>query len=83
MKLWKQNRLDKEHEISNDEIAKRFLESPYAKADGRNLGYRLIFFITSKDGLNSTWEWDENKGSINGSSDMIKILEIIKETTTK
>ena len=82
MKLWKQNRLDKEFELPNSEIAKQFLASTFPK---RYYSIRdaLVYFITSPDGLNSSWEWDEKRGSVDGSKDMIKILEIIKEIKTK
>jgi hypothetical protein len=85
MKLWKANRLDQEWELNNEEIAKRWVK--YEKARFENLnpspplthfltGTNLVYFISSKDGLNSSWDWDQCKGSIQGSKDMLEILDI-------
>lgn len=85
MKLWKENRLDQEWVLSAEEVAKRFMESGYAKEylNYGGVAMALVYFITSKDGLNSTWEWDEKKGSIEGSPDMLAILEIVEPKLLK
>jgi hypothetical protein len=79
MKLWKSNRLDQEWEMTNEEIAQKFMESGYAKTCWEFGGLRmaLVSFIASKDGLNSTWEWNEKRGSIEGSPDFLDILDRI------
>lgn len=78
MKLWKGNRLDAVYELSNKEIATRFLNSKYYSEE-ICIERALVDFITSKDGLNSTWEWDKKKSSITGSSDILEILDLIGE----
>ena len=76
MKLWKGNRVDAEYELSNKEIAEMFLKSKFAQvSDYTDRGF--LDFLTSPDGLNSTWEFDKKKGSIDGSKDMLEILDII------
>jgi hypothetical protein len=83
MKLWRYNRTDKEYVLANEEIAKRFLESNFYKErydKFRSTGMALVYFLISQEidgGLSSTWEWDETKGSINGSADMTEILDQI------
>ena len=64
MKLWKENKLDQEYELSHREIAKRFAESHYATKDSleyRPLRYLLTLFIASNDGLNSALDNNPNK----------------------
>lgn len=77
MKLWKENKVDKEWELSNKEIAEKFILSKYS--DYQYIGNALVDFISSSDGLNSIWEWDKTKGSIQGSKDMLEIIDIISE----
>lgn len=82
MKLWKGNRLNGEWELSNKEIATKFLKSSYYKKrydQYRGTVNALVFFITAKDGLDSTWEYDDKKGSVDGSKDMLEILDIIEK----
>jgi hypothetical protein len=79
MKLWKNNRLDAEWELDNKEIAKRFLESSYNNSENYNLVRGLVEFISDKDGLSSSWEWDKKKGSVEGNKDMLEILDIIEK----
>jgi hypothetical protein len=86
MKLWKGNRIDAEYELSNVEIAEKFIASEYFKKKYELYGSTdkaLVWFIGAKDGLNSTWEWDEKKGSIDGSIDVLEILNIIDKKNTK
>lgn len=84
MKMWKGNKTDREWELSNEEIAKRFLASEYAENENRRgTDMNLVLFIANKDGLHSTWEWDEAKGSITGSPDMLQILDLIREAQKK
>ena len=81
MKLWKENMLSQEWELDNNEIAKQFLNSDFYKDRYEKYGdtsRALVIFITDKSGLHSSWEWDEKKGSINGSKDMLNILDIIE-----
>jgi len=76
VKLWKGNRVDAEYELSNKEVAEKFLKSKFAqKSDFTDRCF--LDFLTSPDGLDSTWEFDEKKGSIDGSKDMLEILDII------
>ncbi len=79
MKLWKGNRISQEWELSNKEIAKQFLKSKYARSE-HFTATDLVLFISSKDGLNSSWDWEQTKGSIEGSKDMLEILDIIDKT---
>ena len=79
MKLWKENKLSEEWELSNKEIAKRFLDSEFNVEDS-STEICLVQFISDKHGLNSSWEWDK-KGSIEGSQDMLDILKTIDEET--
>lgn len=86
MKLWKDNRLDQAYERPNREIANEFLASDYYKSRherGLFIEQALVLFITGKDGLSSTWEWDERKGSINGSPDMLEILKMVESLCPK
>ena len=82
MKLWKENRIDKEWELSNKEIADRFLRSKYSLRPFHT-ERALVDFITAKDGLNSIWDWDKTKGSVMGSKDMLEILTLIEEDGKK
>lgn len=84
MKLWKENRLDQEHELANKEIAKQFLGSIYGKKpyEFGGIATALVYFIGDKTGLNSSWEWNEEKGSINGSKDMLEIIDIVRPQIT-
>jgi hypothetical protein len=82
VKLWKENRLNQEWELSNKEIAEKFMASDFYKnryEKYNSTDRALIWFISDKDGLNSTWEFDEKKGSIDGSPDVLEILDIIDE----
>jgi len=82
MKLWKENKNDKQWELDNREIAKQFLKSKYAELDYLNyygIGRALTSFICASDGLNSVWDWDEKKGSIDGSPDVLEIIKICRE----
>lgn len=57
MKLWRENKVAQEYEISHREIASGFLKSHYSSQenrDSRSLRYLLTLYICSKDGLNST-----------------------------
>lgn len=57
MKLWKENKIDQEYELSHKEIIEGFKKSSYYKRyknpDDIDLDYALRLYITSKDGLNS------------------------------
>lgn len=58
MKLWKDNRIDQEWELVEEEIADRFLASKWADAEAWPwpLDRRLRAFMTEKDdGLSSVW----------------------------
>lgn len=79
MKLWEENRLDKEYELSNEEVAKQFINSIYGKKpyEFGGVDMALITFISNKDGLNSSWEWNRQKGSIEGCPDILKIIDIV------
>jgi len=82
VKLWKGNRTDAEYELSNKKLAERFVKSDYfenAYKNTGNFGRALVEFISNKNGLDSSWEWDEKKGSIDGSKDMLEILDIIEQ----
>lgn len=87
MKLWKENKISQQWEMDNKEIAKRWVDyekERLAKLCPLDLKYlltgrNLVFFISSKEGLNSTWEWDLKKGSVEGSEDMLEILDIVDE----
>jgi len=81
MKLWKENRINQEWELSNKEIAHKFLLSKYSLRMYREKA--LVEFITAKDGLNSVWDWNKEKGSIMGSKDMLEILDIIEKEVSK
>lgn len=64
MKLWKDNRLDREYEMNHDEIYKKFVNDVYFHnwkhgLTRYNLYHSLIMFITCKDGLNSVFESDD------------------------
>ena len=78
MKLWKENRTDKPWEPSNKEIAKQFKESQFSEYNN-STEFNLINFISDPEGLDSIWEWDKKKGSIQGSPDILEILKIIEE----
>lgn len=54
MKLWKDNRLDQEHEIPNEDVAAGYLASDYAKV-AMPLERMLNLYIANPDGLSSTW----------------------------
>ena len=55
MKLWKENRLDQEYELPDEEVVKRFLT--WAETHQFNILDRaLADFICSKEGLNSSFE---------------------------
>lgn len=81
MKLWKENKVAQEYEMDNAEIANRFMQSQYYFEDEYvqyyGIGRALAFFISAKDGLNSIWEWDKNKGSIEGSPDVLAIIALV------
>ncbi len=79
MKLWKENKINQEWKLSNKEIAKQFLKSKYARSE-HFTATDLVLFISSNDGLNSVWDWERNKGSVNGSKDILEILDIIDKT---
>jgi len=84
MKLWKENRIDQEYELANEEIAKQFLGSIYGKKpyEFGGIATALILFISKPDGLNSSHDWDEKKGSIDGSKDILKIIDIVRPQIT-
>lgn len=79
MKLWKENKVNQEYELSNKEVAKRFLGSIYGKKpyEFGGIGMALIWFISQPEGLNSSHDWDEKKGSIDGSKDILEIIDIV------
>lgn len=83
MKLWRGNRVNQEWELSNEEIAHRFVQA--AGDDLKfcsNIPRSLANFIIGpedKGCLNSTWEYDEKKGSIDGSPDMLEIIDLIEK----
>jgi len=79
MKLWKENDINKEWDLENEEIVRRFLSSSFAK-ERTNFGitYCLINFITSVYGLNSVYEFDEEKGSIDGSEDILEMINLLR-----
>lgn len=80
MKLWRENKVRNEYELSNVEIARRFIvEYDVDLRKEIGLGRALCDFISSKTGLNSVWEWEQSKGSIDGSKDMLEILRMIDE----
>lgn len=58
MKLWKNNRLDSEYEMSEEDIARGFLASSYAEIPWP-LDRKLRLFMASKDGLSSVWVDDD------------------------
>lgn len=84
MKLWKGNRTDQEYELANKEVAKQFLGSIYGKKpyEFGGIAEALVLFISDKTGLNSTWEWNQEKGSVNGSKDMLEIIDIVRPKIT-
>lgn len=61
MKLWKNNMIDQEWELSNEEIIKKFVESTQYQdfKEGVHLRTALSMFISSKSGLSSVFEIDE------------------------
>jgi len=61
MKLWKDNMIDQEWELSNEEIVKRFKQSKHYQSfkEGMHLRTALSIFISSKSGLSSVFEIDE------------------------
>ena len=64
MKLWKDNRTDKEYELSYKQILDKFKESDYYKQwlDVNSpipLDRLLITFLTSKTGLSSVFEKED------------------------
>jgi hypothetical protein len=60
MKLWKGNKLNQEWQMEDDKIIEGFKEWFQKNKDfGRPLEYCLIWFITSKEGLDSTYEQEE------------------------
>jgi len=64
MKLWKGNRLDCEYEATEEEIVDGFLNSTiyanWMKGLSRgNLDFCLRWYISSPDGLGSTFEDDD------------------------
>ncbi len=84
MKLWKENKLNQEWELDNKGVVKRFLNSEYGKNPEKYKGKdnALVYFITGKDGLNSSYDWEEKKGSIEGSKDILEMLNIINKNRT-
>lgn len=71
--------LNSEFEMSNDEIATRFMLSRFYGPDATSRDLVLfVSFPEDKGGLASTWDWDEKKGSFDGSKDMLEIFEICK-----
>lgn len=81
MRFWKENRINQEWSIDNKKIAERFIASKFYKEREayRGTAQALVFFITDKEGLNSSYEWEDKRGSIDGSKDIIEILDIIDE----
>ncbi len=76
LKLWKENKLNQEWELSNEEIAERFCKShSHNDITIKN----LIYFITTKEGLNSSFDFDEKKGSIEGSKDIKEIWNKVND----
>lgn len=80
MKLWKENKINNMYQLENKEIAKQFIRSIYGKHpyEYGGISSSLVFFITSKVGLNSSYEWKYKKGSIEGSKDILEIIKIVK-----
>ncbi len=62
MKLWRDNKIDEEWELPNEEIARRFWESSWGKRandSGRPLEYLIRRFVTGdafNGGLDSAFE---------------------------
>ena len=54
MKLLKNNRIDQQFEVDQDEIIERFCNSSYAKDKRRELKVRLALFIASSEGYDSS-----------------------------
>lgn len=82
MKMWRENRRDGEWELSNQEIAEQFIKSKFYNLE-YNLSFdrQLVNFICDEQGLNSVWDWDKKKGSIDGSKDILEILDIFYKLT--
>lgn len=63
MKLWKDNKVDAEWELPDDEVASRFLASKYANPEEYPwpLERRLRVFISDNepDGLQSVFDWED------------------------
>ena len=62
MKLWKENKLNQGWELSNEEIIKRFMNSKFKEHETCGIFYldvRLRYFITDKEGLNSSFDEKE------------------------
>lgn len=58
IKLWRENRLDQEWQITTQDLAKGFIESEYHKRylDGMLLERCIRGYVTASDGLNSVFE---------------------------
>lgn len=64
MKLWKENKIANEYEMSHDEVVALFKTSRYYAAweeENYNLRYQLTLFIGAKDGLNSSLDDNPEK----------------------
>lgn len=61
IKLWKENRIDKEYELEYIEILKGFAKSHYFKSfqEGFNFDRALRGYITDPQYLNSSFENDD------------------------
>lgn len=68
MKFWRGNKIDAEYELSVEEVARKFLNSKYSTANPQHdeiieflpLERRLRNFMTAPDGLNSTWDNEDD-----------------------
>lgn len=61
MRLWRDNRIDGEYEISIDEILDKFLSSQVFTEPARNFEFALIWFVTQPEGLNSSFDADDRE----------------------
>ena len=79
MKLWKENRIDKEWELSNEQIIAQFKDSYHWKNKDNYRSYDTAFrcFITDNknNGLNSVFEENEIQDLFESDS-YGKLLEI-------
>lgn len=79
MKLWKQNRLDQEWEISIEDLCERFLKSDQCDNDFLDyygLHQAIVAFVTSRDGLRSSMDIEHADSA--GHKDLNEAYEHIK-----